>query len=858
MAIPRTVSSVAMPWKSAGVGFGAVVEMEPHPATTRATTRAAARAAASRSSGGGAGSRGGAMPGEAITSAARTVDRGTMRHWRYRVPHPALRRRSVARQVVAALLVCGALMPLVATAPRVAAVEPTDSPNRLDQPIADLALLEPSGPDDAPRLLVVDAIESSPGVVRVAILRRDGAWDVDSEMQVDLGTAGVTPWLVGLGPTRFALLAVTPSAEGTMIVGIQTDAGAGRADLAETARQSFNEAIDDAGAADVDGDGTAELVVANARTVRAGGTCQGSTVRILDGIGLVQRTSVSLPGRRLAAGVIGRWDDVSGDDLLAYAYPNCPAGPDTAAEVGLIAVRLTDGSIVLDRGGIGLDAGSFVGPPIRLDMDGTGMHEVLALDARGLSVLDPTSGWGAHPIGSSLASAVVAGAGPEADSDAAGVRVAWVEMEGAGSILTARLIRDDRGSISIVDRDDLAQPDATPSRLNAAFIETFAAVQRQVSPAGWLGATTNGGCPDLVLAGAILQCGATELRAGAAWIGTRPVTVLDDDGNRRLVVAAGLGRDPSSGYPQTPSPWATAPAGWWRHGPSGPFALSELRAADLMYFRDFPSPSATLERTSAADATTGIPGFTGVRMFVRVSALGADAAEPLGDPMLGTILPVEASDSTTLLTSRIKVPPGVEAGRDGGLATIRLGDTTLADGTRADRWSVAVVPVNDWGEIGSPVGGVVIRDAVGPLLVVEAPFTSAIWPFTATIAGSAEPRSVVRVAGIGDMELDRRGRFTIQTPLAPWPQTLSVSAADASGNITIREVSVIGGIDYRRFPWAMIAALALLVVVAASGLIGSRRRGGPPGLLGGRVVMSTADDGPIAEMEELPPGGGLT
>ena len=775
------------------------------------------------------------------------------------MPHPASRRRSVVRQVATALLAWAVLMPVAVGVPGVAAVEPTDSLNRLDHPIVDLALLAPSGPDDAPRLFVVDAIESLPGVFRIAILRRDGAWDVDSEMQVDLGVAGVTPWLVGLGPTRFALLAVTPSAERTMIVGIQTDAGAGRADLAETGRQALAVAVDDAGAADVDGDGTLELVLGSARTTRTGETCQGSYLRILDGRTFEPRLpTLEVSARRLAAGVIGRWDEAPGDDLLAYAYPNCPARPDAGAEVSLVSIRLADGVLGLNRGGIGVDAPSFLGPPVRLDLDGTGMHEVVALDAHGLSVLDPSSGWGAQRIGTSVATAVVAGAPMAANADAVGVPIAWVDPGQAVGVLTARLIRDDLGSIGVIGWDYLTRGTASPASLDAAFIEAAGAVRRQVSPAGWLGATTDGGCPDLVLAGAILPCGSTDLHAGAAWIGTRPVTVLDDDGNRRLMVAAGLGRDPSSGYPQTPSPWATAPAGWWRHGPSGPFALAELRAADLMYFREFPTPSATLERTSAADATTGIPGFTGVRMFVRVTALTAEAADPPGAPTLGEFLSAEPSDSIRLLTARIKVPPGVEAGRDGGLATIRLGDTTLVDGTRADRWSVAVLPVNDWGEIGSPVGRVVIRDAVGPSLVVEVPFTSAVWPFTASITGSAEPRSVVRVAGVGDMELDRRGRFTIQTGLAPWPQTLSVTATDASGNITLREVSLIGGIDYRRFPWAMIAAIALLLVVALSGLLGSRRRGGPPGLLGGRTVaLSSVDDGPMAEMEELPPGSGL-
>lgn len=775
------------------------------------------------------------------------------------MPHPASRRRSVVRQVATALLVGAVLMPMAASVPRAAAVESTDSLNRLDHPIVDLALLEPSGPDDAPRFLVVDAIETLPGVFRIAILRRDGAWEVDSEMQVDLGVAGVTPWLVGLSATRFALLAVTTGAgaEGTVIVGIQTDAGPGRADLAETTRQALAVAIDDAGAVDVDGDGIMELVVGTARTTRTGGTCQGSTLRILDGSTLAPRgTTLELPGQRLAAGVIGRWDSVPGDDLLAYAYPNCPARPDAAGEVRLIAIRLVDGAIVLDQeGGNGADTASFVGPPMRLDLDGIGMHEVVALGAQGLSVLDPTSGWAAQPIGSMRATPVVAG--NRRYEELGAVRIAWFDPLRPVGIMTTRLVRAVGGGILDMDRDELRLGVFAASRRDAAFTETLSAVQRQVPPAGWLGATIDGGCPDLVMAAAILPCGATELRTGAAWIGTRPVTVLDDEGNRRLVVAAGLGWDASTGYPQTPSPWATAPAGWWRHGPSGPFALAELRAADLMYFREFPTPSATLERTSAADATIGIPGFTGVRMFVGISALLADAPEPQLDQRFGS-LQAQADGSSGLSVSRIPVPPGVEAGRDGGLATISLGDTTLADGTRADRWWVGVVPFNDWGEMGPSVAGVVLRDAVGPSLIVEAPFTSAVWPFTASIAGSAEPRSVVRVAGVGDMELDRRGRFTIQTGLAPWPQTLRVTATDASGNITLREVSVIGGIDYRRFPWAMIAALALLALVAVRGLLGSRLRAGPPGLLGRRTVaLSSADDGPLAEMEDLPPGGGL-
>ena len=135
-----------------------------------------------------------------------------------------------------------------------------------------------------------------------------------------------------------------------------------------------------------------------------------------------------------------------------------------------------------------------------------------------------------------------------------------------------------------------------------------------------------------------------------------------------------------------------------------------------------------------------------------------------------------------------------------------------------------------------------------------------LWPFAAALPGAAEPGATVDVDGIGPIEPDRRGRFTIETPLAPWPQTLRIVATDLSGNETVREVSVIGGVDYRRFPWELIGAVALLGAVGISGMLGSRWRrstGGarPVSVAAGRGAYY--DDGPVAEIEDLPPGAGL-
>ena len=71
--------------------------------------------------------------------------------------------------------------------------------------------------------------------------------------------------------------------------------------------------------------------------------------------------------------------------------------------------------------------------------------------------------------------------------------------------------------------------------------------------------------------------------------------------------------------------------------------------------------------------------------------------------------------------------------------------------------------------------------------------------------------------------------FTVVTRLAPWPQTIRLTATDVSGNTSIGEFSVVGGVDYRQFPWAVISAtLSSAVVGAARGLAGggSERRGG--------------------------------
>jgi hypothetical protein len=249
--------------------------------------------------------------------------------------------------------------------------------------------------------------------------------------------------------------------------------------------------------------------------------------------------------------------------------------------------------------------------------------------------------------------------------------------------------------------------------------------------------------------------------------------------------------DPMTGLPAVPSPWAAGPAGWFRRGPSVPFALAELRAGDAVYYQEFPEPRSSVERVTQPDASTVMPGFTGVRLLVHAAAATAEAEPPPEIPVQQVLAGDRPSDLRTIL--RIPVPPGLDSGRDGAAISVPLAGATFADGSPADRWAVRVVPVNDWGEVGDLASGMIQRerDATGPTLVVGVPFTTPVWPLPARLTGTSEPGSTVTIDGIGAAEMGRRGGFEFTTTLAPWPQTIRITATDESGNRTIREISVV-------------------------------------------------------------------
>jgi hypothetical protein len=741
---------------------------------------------------------------------------------------------------------------LVATASAAETAPPLSS---LDTPMADVVVLEPPLPSETdpatPMLLVLDAAALAPNLAHLSVLERTHAWLPIFGIDLDLERDDLSArWLVGMSTRHFALIATTPTdARGTghaVVIGFDVQDQVGPPTIVETARTRFDHAIETAGAADVDGFGTAELAVGLRPVSDASGSCGTTSLHVLDSVSLDVRRSIGLPGR-LGTGVLGDWDGEPGDDLLVYAASDCPPGGPGGAR--LVALRLRDGTEwTVSREVSGQDPAAYP-PPLRVHLDGMTHDHAVVLVEEAIAIVDAVGG---DPIKVGMESGAPLVAGRDPDAEGPAMRIAWIDGSG---LHAERIRRGPEGAIVRSARTDLG-PAAEPSRQSLLMRATLTDIRAHGLSSAWLGDVVDQGCPDLILPGAILPCGSTDLRPGAAWLATRPIAAMPIEGRRGILIAAGLGWDPDVGLPEAPTPWAAGPAGWWRHGPSTPFALSEVGADDIAYFREYPSPSATIEATTARDGTTALPGFTGTRLFVSVTPLADEENGPDVAPSRLEGLTAAAGPNGIVTVVRVPVPPGNESGRDGSYATLSLADVRRPGATQTTRWALQVVPINDWGEVGFPVVGTITRDAVGPTLNLEEPFTSPVWPFLARLPGRAEPGSSVSVEGGGEVYVDERGRFTVATHLAPWPQTIRLTAIDATGNASIAEFSVVGGVDYRRFPWALIAALSLLAVVAARGLAtaGRTRSGGVEATM---WSTGTLDEGSTPEIEDLPPGSGL-
>ena len=754
----------------------------------------------------------------------------------------------------------GLLVPLLVTFALFVSPQPlvgaqgVDPPNVLDRPMADLAVLDAPDAATTPMLLVLDAASPAPSIARLTILRREDAWVPIASTDIDLSEDGVSArWLVALEEGRFALVATSPqTAPGTgraVIVGLAVRLQGDAATIDEGKRQVLDRAIENTGAADVDGFGSAELVL-GLRPSFDSSSCGTSRLVVVDGsIGAVRR-SIDIPDPH-GAGLLGRFDAVPGADLLVYVTAGCPPGGDAASS--LLATRLADGSQSRAMDDEQHVFPAALPPPLLLDLDGSAPDEVIATGEDGLAVFDPSHAWHSTPLAGSGSAPLLAGPGGERGLP--GVRVAILDTAGTGALVTGRLLRDEAGGVVLKGRSELTGDAMDPMRWSILTSAIEEAATHQMMPSAWIGDALEPGCSFVVLPGAVLPCGTDEVRSGAAWLATRPVAALPIGGRYVFLVAASLDWRPGTALPESPTPDAAGPTGWWRSGPSTPFALSEISFEDVVLIDDLPTPAAAIETATTADGTTAVHGSTGTRLFTSIT--------PLREVQVG---PVAATDILAGLSSwpgpggrtavvRIPVPYGLESGRGASVARLDIGDIRLSDGQETSRWAIQAVPINDWGEWGRPFARLITHDTAAPTVALDDPFTSSIWPFVAHLAGRSEPGSTVRVDGFGDLDVDAGGGFTIETALAPWPQTFRVTATDPAGNVTVGEFTIVGGIDYRRLPWPGMVALGLLAMVAARGLFGGRSRTASVEAMSSST--SPLDDASTPTIEELPPGSGL-
>ena len=411
---------------------------------------------------------------------------------------------------------------VVAVVPPAVAAERAPPANRLETPMADLAILAVPGVDDpslTPDLLVLDAAEPAPGHARLSVLRRGEVWDPIATRDVDLGRDDVTDrWLIAMDAQRFALIATAPtSAVGTghsVAIGFEIRHERPSPAIVEIARTQIERAIEYAGAADVDGFGAAELVVGLRPQFDASGSCGMTSLRVMDSASFDVRRSIDVAGA-LADGVLGRWDDVAGDDLLVYGSPDCPPGG--AGGARLVSVRLRDGtesSVIASQDR--LDATTYPAP-LRLRLDGAARDKaVVGLDR--VAIVDTVEG---DPV-AIADDGVPLVVGPDPDSDGPATRIAWFD----GDLHAERIRLGPRGAIVRSARTDLSFDTIDTGRRSLLARAILTDVHEGGVSSAWLGAVVDDGCPDVILPGAILPCGAGELRPGAAWLATRPIAAM--------------------------------------------------------------------------------------------------------------------------------------------------------------------------------------------------------------------------------------------------------------------------------------------------------------------------------------------
>ena len=110
---------------------------------------------------------------------------------------------------------------------------------------------------------------------------------------------------------------------------------------------------------------------------------------------------------------------------------------------------------------------------------------------------------------------------------------------------------------------------------------------------------------------------------------------------------------------------------------------------------------------------------------------------------------------------------------------------------------------------------------------------------SATLQGRASPGASVTADGRA-VSTDLSGGFTVGVDAPIWPSRVLVTARDQLGNEVVEVVEVVGVLDYRGLPWAVMLVLATLV---AGGVLYVRTPKRRP------TAKVPADDGRLEELE---------
>ncbi len=726
----------------------------------------------------------------------------------------------------------------------------------LGRPIVDVAFV----PRDAglpADLLTLDAEGFDLEVATLALHRRDAAgWSTVAEWSISIARSferANIPWIVELGDGRFVILATSQNEPGAIIVPVTVDERPVVPTFSIGTPSNFEGNLFGSGAADVDGDGTKELILSRWIDGDENGRCADSSINIYrrDGSELqLTRLADKLSGVtsvRLDGPAFGEFDGRPGADMLVHAYDTCRASDDGVEPHHLVAVRLADGSIIEDMPSREEDWPLIVASsPLVVDVDGDGRDEAVVRSPSGFALVDPTNHWGRLEIGVRMTPPLTARGGSAGSRPAI---VTWVSpVSGPGASVWSTRIERVAGALVTVGTASAPYPDLPPDYIGTA--PDWPLIN------GRFGGPTSGavidldrdGCPELILPTATADClGTGAVRPGPAWLNAQPLDVIETPDGPRLLVAEGLEWYPYGELPTPPIPSAAA-TGTWRGGWVQPFFIAEV--ALPLDVAAHPVGLPVIDPLTDAFGSIDLDAPAATRLLLRVKPLEANDTAVEGPRRLDEFLYGNQTEYEFVVVRQFPASGSVGSGSAMSRIPFAISsEASSAAGGRADRWSVSAVALDARGEPSAVTRTTVVFDTTAPLLTLdEAPLLSPPWPFEATITGTSEPGATVRLGDGPPVVADPTGAFELTTRLAPWPQTLEAVAVDPSGNRTPASITVMGGIDLRGFPWPAIAAVAILVAVLLSSLRGTRRV---------RSVPSTAvstDDGGDLVIEELEPG----